>query len=273
MSDATEMNRMWWDRVAPVHAKSEFYDAEGFLAGRSTLGRVEREAVGDVAGKRLLHLQCHIGLDSLSWARLGADVVGVDFSGASIEVATVLTQKAGLADRARFIQADVLDAGEVLGGGYDIVFTSHGTYMWLSDLGRWAATIACNLAGDGFFYFLDHHPMMFMMVGVDDQTEPRIVYPYFHQGGLLNAAGYADYADPSHMTEGTTTEYAWAVSEIFQAVEGAGLVVRDMREYPFCDVAYLPDMTKGEDGYYRRPNNAVQIPLSLAFRALWPAGL
>ena len=273
MRDATEMNRMWWDRVAPVHAKSGFYDAEGFLAGKSTLGPVERKAIVDVAGKRILHLQCHIGLDSLSWARLGAEVVGVDFSGQSLKTAEALARKAGLSDRVRFIQADVLDAGEVSGGGYDIVFTSHGTYMWLSDMDRWAGTIARNLAGDGFFYFLDHHPMMFMLEGVDEIGAPRIVYPYFHQGGMMNEAGYADYADPDHITEGTTTEYFWAISEVFRAFEGAGLVVRDMREYPFCSFAYLPDMTQGEDGYFRRPKGAVEVPLLLAFKAIWPAGL
>jgi SAM-dependent methyltransferase len=266
------MNRAWWDQVTPVHAKSAFYDAAGFLAGKSTLGRVEREAVGDVAGKRLLHLQCHIGLDSLSWTRLGAEVVGLDFSGESIRTAEALAQKAGLGERARFIQADVLDAGEVFGGGYDIVFTSHGTYTWLSDMDRWADTIARNLTSDGFFYFLDHHPTMFMLEGLDEQSAPRVAYPYFHHGASVRAEGSADYAEPEHTTEGRITEYLWAISEVFQAIEGAGLVVRDMREYPFCTRAYLPDMTKGEDGYFRRPKGAVEVPMLLAFKAMWPAG-
>jgi SAM-dependent methyltransferase len=269
MTDATEMNRAWWDSVAPVHAKSAYYDAEGFLAGASTLGHVERAALGDVAGKRILHLQCHIGLDSLSLARLGAHVVGLDFSGQSLAAARALADKAGLADKVSFVEADVMAAGEVAGGAYDIVFTSNGTYMWLADLTRWAATIAKNLAPDGFFYFLDFHPVLGMLDGLDAHGAPRIAWPYFHEGALVNEAGFADYADPSHITQGATSECIWTLADIFGALEGAGLAVRDMREYPFCSDARLPDMTKGEDGYYHRPEGALPVPMLLAFKAVW----
>jgi SAM-dependent methyltransferase len=269
---ATEMNRAWWDSVAPVHAASAYYDAEGFLAGRSTLGHVERAALGDVAGKRILHLQCHIGLDTLSLARLGAQVVGVDFSGQSLAAARALADKAGLADRVTFVEADVTAAGEVAGGAYDIVFTSHGTYMWLADLTGWAATIAANLAPGGFFYFLDFHPVRAMLDGLDENGAPRIVWPYFHEGAILNEAGYPDYADPSHMTQSATSECIWTLSDIFGALEGAGLAVRDMQEFPFCSDARLPDMPKGEDGYYHRPKDALPVPMLVGFRAVCPKG-
>ncbi|MBT7647394.1 MAG: class I SAM-dependent methyltransferase, partial [Rhodospirillaceae bacterium] len=162
MEDAHEINKRWWNEVTPVHTRSEFYDVEGFLGGRNTLGAIERNAVGDVAGKRLLHLQCHFGMDSMSWARLGADVTGVDFSSEAIANAKELAERAGLSDSVRFVEADVTKVGVVNGGGHDVIFTSFGTIVWLDSLDNWAGTIAENLARNGVFYFLDSHPTIML---------------------------------------------------------------------------------------------------------------
>jgi hypothetical protein len=133
----------------------------------------------------------------------------------------------------------------------------------------WDRTVADNPAVDGFFYFLDHHPMMFMLEGVDERGEPQIVYPYFHQGASLNREGTVDYAAPESGIAGQTTEYLWSISEVFQGFERNGLSIREMREYPFCGYAYLPDMTKADDGYFHRPEGALDVPLLLAFKAGW----
>jgi 2-polyprenyl-3-methyl-5-hydroxy-6-metoxy-1,4-benzoquinol methylase len=173
-----EVNKRWWNEVTPVHTKSDFYDVDGFVAGRNTLGAVERSAIGDVAGKRLLHLQCHFGMDTLSWARMGADVTGVDFSSEAVAQASALAKRVGLDDQARFIEADVTQVGKVGDGGFDIIFTSFGTIVWLESLDAWAETIAANLAKNGFFYFLDSHPTAMLF---DEESSDFVVrYDYFH---------------------------------------------------------------------------------------------
>ena len=266
MNEHHEVNRRWWDEVAPVHAASAFYDVDGFLAGGSSLGAVEREAVGDVAGKRLLHPQCHFGLDTLSWARLGAEAVGVDFSPEAVALARDLARRAGLAGRARFVEADVTTVGAVPGGPFDVVFVSFGTVVWLADLGGWARAIAANLAPDGFFYFLDSHPATAMF---DEETEePTVAYDYFRGGEpLCEPGGGADYADRGYAVRSESRQFTWSLAAIFSALEAAGLTVFEVREYPFGAWRQFPDMTKSADGYWRRRDGAKPLPLLLGFKA------
>lgn len=268
MNDDHEINKRRWNEVTPVHAASEHYGAEAFLAGHSTLGRIEREAVGDVAGKRLLHLQCHLGLDTLSWARLGAKAVGVDFSEVSVATARELARKAGLSERASFVEADVTSGEAYEGGAYDVVFTSGGTIVWLSDLEAWAATIAANLAPGGLFYFLDHHPLAFLFDR--DRVEPTAIYRYFrYETAEITPAGIRDYADRSYAVRTESREFSWAIQDIFAALEGAGLAVTAVREYPFCDSPMFPDMVRGDDGYWHRAPGSIALPLLLGFKATW----
>ncbi len=260
------VNRRWWDEVTPVHMESAFYDIEGFLRGNNTLGHVERGAVGDVGGKRLLHLQCHFGIDTLSWARLGAEVVGVDFSPVATRQALRLARQTGLDTVARFHELDVTGAGPVCGGAFDVVFTSFGTVVWLADLDGWAGTIADNLADDGFFYFLDAHPAA--MIFDESATTPTVGYDYFSRGTPCSEPpGARDYADPDYRVQAPSRQFSWGASEIFAALEQRGLGIFEMREYPFGAWRHFPDMTKGSDGYWYRGAGAWSLPLLLGFKA------
>src|SRR5438067_4791107 len=136
MDDHTSANRANWDAWAAINAASANYDVAGFKAGKLSLNRIEREELGDVAGKSLLHLQCHFGIDTLSWARLGARVTGADFSSRAVELATSLAADLGL--DARFVCSNVYDLPEVLDGAFDVVYTSRGVLGWLPDLYAWA---------------------------------------------------------------------------------------------------------------------------------------
>ena len=149
-------NRQNWNERTPVHAASDFYDVAGFKAGRITLTDIERGEVGDVSGKTLLHLQCHFGLDTMSWARLGATATGVDFSEAAIDLARSLNDELRL--NTRFIRSDVYGLPDVLDEEFDVVFTSYGVLVWLPDLDRWARTIRRMLRSGGTFYLVEFHP-------------------------------------------------------------------------------------------------------------------
>src|SRR3954452_15106402 len=132
MDEHRTVNRAHWDEATDVHVASDFYDVASFKAGTNRLHGIERAELGDVSGKSLLHLQCHFGLDSLSWARLGAQVTGIDFSANAIELARSLSEQTGIP--ARFIQTNIYDLPEVLSEQFDVVFTSYGVISWLPDL-------------------------------------------------------------------------------------------------------------------------------------------
>nr|HMQ81182.1 class I SAM-dependent methyltransferase [Ignavibacteria bacterium] len=140
MEKYIEVNRDLWNKKTPVHVTSEFYDVASFKKGKSSLNPAELEALGDVSGKSLLHLQCHFGMDTLSWARLGAKVTGVDLADKAIDAARELNAELGL--DAEFICSDVFDLKNVLDKKYDIVFTSYGTIGWLPDLDKWADIVS-----------------------------------------------------------------------------------------------------------------------------------
>ncbi len=255
-------NRVNWNERTPVHAASDFYDVAGFKAGRSTLTGLERREVGDVSGKTLLHLQCHFGLDTMSWERLGATVTGVDFSDAAIELAKSLRDETG--SRARFILSDVYALADVLDERFDIVFTSYGVLCWLPDLDGWARTAARLLKPGGLFYIVEHHPMM----GVLEQSaggEIRLAYEYFHkeiriEGGAPSYAGEAPIESPVY-------EWSHSLGEIVTALISAGLRIEFLHEFAFCGYRAHPKMERGADGWWRFPERNESIPQMFSIRA------
>jgi SAM-dependent methyltransferase len=265
MEPRHESNRRRWDELTPVHVRSDFYDVAGFLAGGSTLGKIEREGVGDVQGKTLLHLQCHFGLDSLSWARLGAQVVGVDFSEVSIADARRLAERAGLASRCRFVCADVLELECHLEGTFDVVFTSYGVITWLCDLQRWAKVIAHFLKPGGLFFMAEIHPFAFVFRENVPTLEPA--YDYFHQAAGTKFTGSPDYADPSFVPAASETYWAWSLADVFRVLREAELELRDFREYPFSCHRQFPHLVKQADGCWILPPGSVQIPLLFSVAA------
>ena len=177
--DYIAINRALWDQKTEHHFNSEFYDVEGFLQGRSSLNDIELELLGSVSGKTVLHLQCHFGQDTLSLARLGAHVTGVDLSGAAIAKARELNDTLGLG--AQFICCDLYELPGILDNQFDIVFTSYGTIGWLPDINRWAQVVAKYLKPGGQFVFVDFHPVVWMF----SNDFSRVQYAYFNGGPIV----------------------------------------------------------------------------------------
>ena len=170
-------NQNAWNQKTAIHQKSDFYNLPAFKNGKSSLMKTELEELGDVKGKSILHLQCHFGMDSLSWARRGAQVTGVDFSTEAIALARSLNDELGL--DARFIRSNIYDLPNVLEGEFDIVFTSYGVLCWLGDLPAWAALVSRYLKSGGTFYMVEFHPaaMMFEF----ESGKMGIEYSYFFE--------------------------------------------------------------------------------------------
>jgi SAM-dependent methyltransferase len=250
----------------PYHLRSPTYDVPGFLRGRSTLDRVEIEEVGNVRGKKLLHLQCHIGLDTLSWARRGAAVTGVDFSPKAIEAARDLASRAGL--RARFVQADVYELPRSLRGRFDIVFTSAGVLAWLPDLDRWARSVSACLKNGGFLFLYDFHPVLQLFDDAKDQRRMIAHGSYFHQSLHENVQGtYADWRAPVRFPR---HQWKSSLEDVLGATLQAGLRPERFHEYDTCGYPHFPFLRQGSDGFWRMPRGGPRIPLMFSIRARKP---
>ena len=262
MNRRLQVNRTNWNERTPVHAASDFYDVEGFKAGRITLKDLERREVGEVVGKTLLHLQCHFGMDTMSWARLGAKPTGVDFSDAAIDLARSLNDELGLG--ARFIRSNIYDLPDLLDEQFDIVFTSYGVLCWLPDLDKWARVIGNHLKPGGVFYIAEFHPIMETF----EQSESGDIRPawsyfeneFFFEGNGHSYAGTDLIASPNY-------EWGHSLAEIVTALIDAGLVLEFLHEFPFTCYQAFPAMVKGEDGWWRFPEHNDSIPQLFSIRA------
>src|ERR1700712_3265823 len=186
-----EANREMWDERVPIHVGSPLYDVEAFVAGRSSLRAFELAELADVRGRTLVHPQCHFGEDTLSWARLGAQVTGLDFSGPAVVAARELAARCELA--AEFVEANVYDAAEALGGRrFEIVYTGLGAINWLPDIERWAKVMASLVAPGGCLYLAEFHPSPHVF-GDDDFS---LEYSYFHDEPI-DFPTSGTYADPA----------------------------------------------------------------------------
>lgn len=263
-----EVNRRLWDAWAPHHVTSDFYDVDAFRAGRSTLKAVELDGVGDVRGKTLLHLQCHFGLDTLSWARRGATVTGADFSLPAIEAARALAHELHLP--AAFVHSNLYDLPNRLDGEYDVVFTSSGVLGWLPDMEGWARVIAHFLRRGGRFFLYEVHPFLLLFDEQRDDTELRLRWPYFHQDAPLEFQDEVSYAAPDAAATADARYWVHSLSDVIGSLLRAGLVLESFEEHPFLSWSQLPWMVQRADGAWIFPPDAPELPLSFTVRARQP---
>jgi SAM-dependent methyltransferase len=266
MDEFHTVNRKNWEERAALHPDTDFYDVEGFLAGGSSLQSLEREELGDVSGKSLLHLQCHFGLDSLSWAREGASVTGVDYSAQAIEKARELRDETGL--DAEFIAADIYDLRQHLDERFDIVFTSYGVLCWLSDLGAWAALIDHFLEPGGTFYIAEAHPYMGTLASLSADGTAQFDYPYFHDDQPERYDADGSYADPDASFDNPTT-YQWyhSMGDILNSLLSAGLDIEFVHEHPFGTFKMFESMEQAADGWWYVPGLEIDLPFTFSLKA------
>jgi SAM-dependent methyltransferase len=265
---AERRNRELWDELAPVHGRA-YRNVTVLREGGCGIHPLEREELGEVRGKSLLHLQCHIGTDSLSWARLGAVVTGVDFSRKSLEQAERLRDELGL--EARFVHSNVYQLKQRLADRFQIVYTSAGVLCWLHDLAAWAAIIEHFLEPGGVLYLLESHPVLNTL---DDESAgpPQVIRPYFHHDEpTVWDDDHPDYADPSYIPRSPSYEWHWSLSDVVNAVIGAGLRVERLNEHPLLFFKAVPDMLEAGRGWYRWPGYEDKLPLAFSLLARKPA--
>jgi SAM-dependent methyltransferase len=259
-------NRALWDELTGINYRSDFYEVEAFKGGLNKLRPYELDEVGAIQGKDLLHLQCHFGLDSLCWARLGARVTGVDFSPAAVEQAGALAADVGL--EARFICSDLYDLPNQLDETFDVVYTSRGVLGWLPDLDRWAQVAAHFVKPGGFFYITEVHPVANVFDDDEGVTDLRLRYPYFSHADPLVFATHGSYADRS-ASIAQEVEYSWnhGMGEIVTALAKTGMRIDFLHEFPFVEWP-VPFLQLAPDGTYRLPpEHDRQLPLFFSLKA------
>ena len=263
--DWRELNLANWDDRVPVHLASAFYDLDGFRSGGSSLRSFEAAEAGDVTGKRLVHLQCHVGLDTLSWARNGALVTGLDFSAPAIEAARSLA--ADLAIDASFVTADVYDAVAALGRRrFDVVYTGTGALVWLPDLPRWAAVVAGLLAPGGFLYLVEGHPFAQVL---DDAQGATVVRDYFDDQPQVWDEPFT-YTDGPALAHTRNVEFQHQLGQVVTALAAAGLRIDFLHEHDFDAFQRFESLQRHGDEY-RFPPGHPRVPLMFSLRASRPA--
>ena len=258
--DFFNTNKKAWNNRTPFHLQSELYDLEGFKEGKSSLKFIELEELGNVNNKTMLHLQCHFGQDSLSWARMGAKVTGVDFSDEAIKAARSLNNELNL--DVKFICSNIYDIKKHLDEKFDIVFTSYGTIGWLPDLKEWGRLIAHFLKPGGTFYIVEFHTVLWMF----DDDFKNFKYSYFNQGEIEEEVEgtYADMNAPLKQKE-----YGWnhPLSEVINSLIENGLQIEFLHEFPFSVNDVFSNSVKGKDGWWRIKGMEDIIPMMFSIKA------
>jgi 2-polyprenyl-3-methyl-5-hydroxy-6-metoxy-1,4-benzoquinol methylase len=258
-------NLAWWQEAAPLHAGSGLYDLEGLRSGRDGMRPHEVAEIGEVSGRDLVHLQCHIGTDTVAWARRGARTVGLDFSSNAIEVAGRLAADCGV--DIEFVCADVYDAPEALGHRrFDTVYTGIGALNWLADLRGWARVVEQLLRPGGALYLSEIHPVV-LGLSEDGRTPTGDV---LDAGHLVNTTSGGTYAVPdAAMVNRVTFEWVHGTGEVLTAVLGAGLSVEQFGEQHYTNAPW-PWTVRGDDGFFRLPDGWPRYPLTYSLRARKP---
>ncbi|QJX48058.1 class I SAM-dependent methyltransferase [Hymenobacter taeanensis] len=254
--DYISLNRALWNAKTEHHLHSAFYDVAGFRAGRTSLQEIELALLGQVSGQRVLHLQCHFGLDTLSLARMGATVVGVDLSDEAIRTARQLAEELQLP--ARFVCCDLYSLPEHLPAepAFDVVYTTYGVLGWLPDLDRWAAVVGRYLKPGGRLVLVEFHPVVWMFNG----SFTEVQYSYFNRETIeeTETGTYANRAAPI-----TTTSVSWnhGLGEVLGSLRRQGLQLHDFQEYDYSPYNCFSHTVEVEPGRYQIEPLRNKLPL------------
>lgn len=256
-----QTNRRNWNQKASINFLSSYYDVTGFKQGKLALQSIERDGLGDVQGQDLLHLQCHFGLETLSLARLGARVVGVDFADKAVAYAESLAAELNIPGR--FICSDIYDLPQALNDTFDIVFVSYGSLGWLPDLDRWADVIHHCLRPGGMLYVVDFHPILWMM-----EWGSTVVHAYEGEGQPIAIGSPEAYADPSVQVDGVDYWWNHGVGGILNSLIERQLRIEDFTEYPYCTYNAAHMLTQGDDGHWSLDGVGRKYPILFTLKAV-----
>ncbi len=268
-------NKRNWDDRAALHAQAVTgYRLDRYRDDRSLLSQVvdfDRRYLGDVTGQRALHLQCHIGTDTLSLARLGADVTGLDQSGASLDAARALF--ASVDTPGRFVESNVYDAADALAGEqFDLVYTGVGALNWLPDIAKWGEVVGALVRPGGSFYIRECHPMAYAIDDGEDVPTGtlRLKYPYFQTVEPMTFDDADTYVDTGgeQLSESRCHEWNHGLGEVFMALTNAGFQVTTLDEHKFLDWEMIPGQYERDELFYLPDQQLDMVPMMYSLAAV-----
>jgi SAM-dependent methyltransferase len=256
-----QANKDLWDKRTAIHKDSSFYDVIGFKSAKNVLTPIELKELGDVKGKKMLHLQCHFGLDSLNWARLGANVTGIDFSDDAINEAKRLNDELGM--DAKFICCNIYDFKNHLNDKFDIVFTSYGVIGWLPDLDKWAEIISHFLKPQGMFYMAEFHPVIWMF----DDNFKEIKYCYENRE-VIETESMGTYTDRN--ADIKAKEHGWnhSISEVLNALITHGMQIEFFNEHMYSPYPCFNNVVQNDEGNWWIKGLEDRIPMVYSVKAI-----
>ncbi len=254
-------NKLLWNKRVDINFKSEFYNNEEFKKTKNSLNSIELNELGDISGKSILHLQCHFGQDTLSLARLGAKVTGVDFSEEAIKKAEELSEELNLT--AKFVCSNIYDLKDNLNEKFDIVFTSYGTIGWLPDISQWANIVSHFLKPNGKYLIVEFHPFIWTL----DHNFEKIHYSYFHEDEPIAETLKGTYADRNSDIE--MIEYGWnhSLSDVINSLIAEGLEILSFKEFPFSPYNCFTNMKEVAKNKYMFEKFPGKLPIVYSLKA------
>lgn len=249
-----EINRNSWNNRTETHIQSDFYDVEGFKKGKSSLNEIELNLLGDIKGKKILHLQCHFGQDTISLSRLGAEVTGVDLSDEAIKKAKELAEETG--STAQFVCCDIYDLPNHLNEKFDIVYTSYGVIGWLPDMDKWANVVATFLKPGGHFVFVEFHPVVWMF----DDDFTKVGYNYFNAAAIVETES-GTYADKAADISQLYVCWNHSLSEVMTSLIQNKLTIQGFEEFDYSPYACFQHTVEFEPNKYRIKHLDNKIPM------------
>ncbi|MDB9775398.1 class I SAM-dependent methyltransferase [Vicingaceae bacterium] len=254
------INKNSWNKRTAIHVESDFYDVSGFFAGKNSLNSIEFKLLGKLKGKKVLHLQCHFGQDSISLARLGAKVTAVDFSDAAIDYAIKLNEQTNT--DVRFVCCDVYDLPNQLNEQFDIVFTSYGTIGWLPDINKWASVVSHFLKPSGEFIIAEFHPVVWMY----DDAFSKIKYRYFNDAAIEETEE-GTYTNPDAEIKQEYVSWNHGLGEVVNSLINQGLSILSLNEFDYSPYNCFSHTVEFEPGKFQIKHWENKVPMVYAIKA------
>lgn len=249
-----KVNKDLWNKKTDIHVESKFYDLSSFMDGNSSLNEIELSLLGDVRGMKILHLQCHFGLDTISMSRMGAKCTGIDISDVAIDKAIEIADN--LNEETQFIVSDVYDLPNHLNEKFDIVYTSYGTIGWLPDMNKWAEVISHFLKPNGKFVFVEFHPFIWM----HDDAFSKINYDYFNTGEIIEEE-IGTYTDGDAQIKGHSISWNHSIGEVVNSLVNNGIEIKDFQEYNYSPYDCFQGLEEKSPNKYQYAHIHHQIPM------------
>lgn len=255
-----DINKRLWNKKTEIHYNSDFYDVDSFIKGKDSLNSIEIELLGDIKEKKILHLQCHFGQDTISLSRYGAQATGVDFSEKAIEKAKKLNKQLGT--NAKFIQSDIYKLPEILNEKFDIVFTSYGVIGWLPDMQEWAKIITHFLNPKGKFIMVEFHPIVWMF----SYDFKKIEYKYMCSDPIIEKLE-GTYTHRNAEINEESVCWNHGLSPVINSIIKAGLKITDFKEYNYSPYNCFENTVKIDDGIFKIKGLEDKIPMVFSLKA------